>query len=262
MTARFSLFRHFSIFIITLAVLSGCSGTPGIDTSKPIDPQEIIQRVQSRNNEVKALRGYGKLSVESPAFSGGGSIQVLILKPDSLQLEINGPFGVTVARGLVTGESFQFYDGMNNTVSEGRTNASNLQRVLRFPITFSEILATLTGTLDFSAVPGNAAPIGVLKGNTYILTWESEGQSLEYTVDLSSFAIQRFTRRNDEGELLEEILFRDFRGKAGIDLPQIVSITRPMDDESLSIVYDRMTVNDVPVTFSFTYPKSARKISL
>lgn len=262
MRSRLSLLFSTFFFSTILAILAGCSGTPGIDTSKPIDPMEIMRRVEQRNREVLALRGYGKISIESPAFSGGGSIQVVILKPDSLQLEISGPFGVTVARGLVTDRSFQFYDGMNNTVTEGATTTENLRRVLRFPIAFSDILEILTGTLGFGAVPGDVAPTGALQGNSYILTWESEGQSLEYTVDLGTFAVQRFARRNEEGELLEEILFRDFRGKAGIDMPQIVSITRPMDDESLSIAYDRMAVNDFPVTFSFSYPKSARRISL
>jgi hypothetical protein len=254
--------RFYIVFSISVTVFAGCSGTPGIDTSKPIDPLEIMQRVEQRNRKVIALRGSGKISVDSPDFSGGGSIQVIILKPDSLQLEINGPFGVTVARGLVTEQSFQFYDGMNNTVSEGATTTDNLRRVLRFPIAYSDILEILTGTLGFGSVPGEAAPTGMLKDNTYVLTWESEGQSLEYTVDLTNFAVQRFARRNQEGELLEEILFRDFRGKSGIDVPQIVSITRPMDEESLSIVFDRMSVNEFPVTFSFSYPKSARRISL
>ncbi|MFZ1731608.1 MAG: DUF4292 domain-containing protein [Bacteroidota bacterium] len=262
MRLRLPSLRSSFLYSAILTILVGCSGTPGIDTSKPIDPNDIMQRVEQRNRKVLALRGNGKISVESPAFSGGGSIQIIILKPDSLQLEINGPFGVTVARGLVTDRSFQFYDGMNNTVSEGATTAENLRRVLRFPIEFSDIQNILTGTLGFGAVPRDVTPTGALKDNTYTLTWVSEGQSLEYTIDLGTFAVLRFARRNEEGELLEEILFRDFRGKAGIDIPQIVSITRPMDDESLSIVYDGMTVNDFPVEFSFKYPRSARRISL
>ncbi|MBE0643839.1 MAG: DUF4292 domain-containing protein [Bacteroidetes bacterium] len=262
MTQRLSSLRSVALISVLLPLLAGCAGTPAIDTTKPVDPLEVMRLVEQRNQKVIALRGYGKISVESTEFSGGGSIQVIVLKPDSLQLEITGPFGVTVARGLVTDQSFQFYDGMNNTVSEGATTAQNLRRVLRFPIAFADILEILTGTLGFGAVPGDVAPKGMLSDGAYVLTWESEGQTLEYTVDLGTLAVRRFARRNEEGELLEEILFRDFREKSGIALPQIVSITRPMDEESLSIAFDRMTVNDLPVTFSFSYPKSARRISL
>ncbi len=261
MIRRLRLLSSLLPISVLLLLLAGCAATPAIDTTRPIDPREVMRLVEQRNSEVIALRGYGKLSVESPEFSGGGSIQVLVLKPDSLQLEINGPFGVTVVRSLITGQSFQFYDGMNNTVTEGETSARNLRRVLRFPIAFTDILEILTGTLGFGAAPVDAPPTGALVENNYVLTWESEGQTLEYTIDLGTLAVQRFARKDDEGQLLEEILFRDFRSKSGIELPQIVSVTRPSDEESLSIVYDRMTINDLPVTFSFSYPRSARRIS-
>lgn len=255
------LLRTTLLYCASALLLAGCASTPAIDTTKPIDPREIMQRVEQRGREILALNGSGKISVESPEFSGGGSIQVRVLKPDSLQLEITGPFGVTVARGLVTDRDFQFYDGMNNTVAEGSTTAQNLRRVLRFPITFDDILSVLTGTLGFGAAPQDADPQGRLDGDDYILSWQSEGQSLEYAVDTRTLAVRRFTRRNDEGEILEEMLFRDFRSHAGIEVPHIVSIERPMDGEALSIVYDRLTVNDLPMVFNFSYPRSARRIT-
>jgi hypothetical protein len=254
--------RNGILLAASLLLLSACASTPAIDTSRPIDPREVMQRVEQRGSEILALRGSGKLSVESPEFSGGGSIQVRLLKPDSLQLEITGPFGVTVARGLVTDRDFQFYDGMNHTVAEGATNPQNLRRVLRFPITFDDILSVLTGSLGFGAAPQDAEPQGRLEGGDYILTWESEGETLEYTIDTATLAVRRFTRRGTDGLIREEILFRDFRKHSGIEVPHIVSFSRPTDQESLSIIYDRLTVNDLPMVFNFSYPKSARRISL
>lgn len=219
-----------------------------------------MRRVEERGREIIALDGSGKISVETPDFSGGGSIQVRLLKPDSLQLEINGPFGVTVARGLVTDRDFQFYDGMNNTVVEGETNARNLRRVLRFPISFADILAVLTGSMGFGAAPQDAEPVGRLDGSSYLLEWRSEGETLEYAVDIRTLAMLRFTRRNAEGEILEEFRFRDFRSRGSVDVPHILALSRPMDNEALTIVYDRVAINDLPVVFDFSYPRSARRI--
>jgi hypothetical protein len=247
---------------LLLLLFVGCTASTAIDTSKPIDPREVMRLVEERNAEVLALRGTGKITVESPEFSGGGSIQVLALKPDSLQLEITAAFGVTVARGLLTGESFQFYNGMNNTVAEGSSTVENLRSILRFPIAFSTILDVVTGTLGFDTAPRDVPPIGMLRDSDYILAWTSEGQALEYAVDLGTMAIRRFTRRNESGEILEEILFRDYRRHAGIALPHIISVSRPFDSENLSVVYDRIMVNDLPVRFTFSYPRSARRIVL
>ncbi|MBR9979155.1 MAG: DUF4292 domain-containing protein [Bacteroidetes bacterium] len=253
---------HILILSLLLLTLAGCAASTAIDTSKPIDPREVMRLVEERNTEVRALRGTGKISVESPEFSGGGSIQVNALKPDSLQLEITAAFGVTVARGMLTGESFQFYNGMNNTVTEGNSTVDNLRRILRFPIAFSTILDVVTGTLGFEAAPRDIPPIGILKDNDYVLAWTSEGQSHEYTVDLGTMAVRYYTRRNERGEILEEIHFRDYRRHAGIALPHIINISRPFDSENLSVVYDRMMVNDFPVRFNFSYPRSARRITL
>ena len=255
-------FPALPLLFFAIALLAGCATEPAIDTTKPVDPREVMRRVEQRGAELVALRGQGKISVESPEFSGGGSISVRLLRPDSLQLEINGPFGVTVARGMVTERDFQFYDGMNNTVAEGSSTAENLRRVLRFPITFDAVLAVLTGTLGFDAAPQDADPAGRVDGDRYLLSWESEGETLEYAVDVRTLAITRFTRKDATGLVTEEILFRDFRVHAGIVVPHILSVSRPADGESLSIVYDRITVNDLPVRFDFSYPKSARRISL
>lgn len=254
--------RALSLVSLAAVLLAACASTPAIDTTKPVDPREVMRRVEQRGAGILALRGQGKISVESPEFSGGGSISIRLLRPDSLQLEINGPFGVTVARGLVTDRDFQFYDGMNNTIAEGSSTAENLRRVLRFPITFDVILSVLTGALGFDAAPQDADPTGRIDGDRYLLAWETEGETLEYAVDIRTLAVTRFTRKDADGVIREEILFRDFRPHSGIEVPHIVSISRPADGESLTIVYDRIAVNDLPVKFDFSYPKSARRISL
>ncbi|PLX28357.1 MAG: hypothetical protein C0600_09815 [Ignavibacteria bacterium] len=248
--------------LIALVLLAACAGTPAIDTSKPIDPRNVMRLVEERNTKVIGLEGYGKISIESPAFSGGGSIAVTLLKPDSLQLEIRAAFGVTVARALVTNRDFQFYDGMKNTVATGETNAQNLRRVLRLSLAFEDILDILTGTFGFSGTPAAVSPTAALDGSSYTLTWTTEDEVQEYVIDLDYLAVQRFTRRDSEGTILEEVSFRDFRKKSGFYLPQVVGITRPGLEESLTLVYDSQTINDFPLEFTFSYPKSARKIAL
>lgn len=248
--------------LFALILLAGCAATPAIDTSKPIDHREVMRLVEERNTQVIALEGYGKISIDSPAFSGGGSIAVTLLKPDSLQLEIRAAFGVTVARALVTDRNFQFYDGMKNTVATGETNAQNLQRVLRLSLAFEDILNILTGTFGFGSAPEGITPTALLDGSSYTLTWITDDETQEYVVDLDYLAVQRYTRRDGDGTILEEVAFRDFRKKSGLYLPQVVGITRPGLEESLTLVYDSQTINDLPLEFTFSYPKSARKIEL
>ncbi len=247
--------------LLLLSLLAGCAGTPAVDTSKPIDPREVMRLVTERNQSLQSLEGYGKLSIDSPEFSNSGAIALTILKPDSLQLEITGPFGMTFARAMVTQRDFHFYNGVENTIVQGETTVQNLRRVLRLSLRFTDILDMLTGTVGFELAPENAAPESTLDGSSYTMRWSVDGGSIAYVVDLDYLAVQRFTRRDDAGDILEDITFRDFRRKSGIHLPQIVMISRPDRDESFSLVYDSQNINDLPVDFTFSYPPSARKIT-
>ena len=248
-----------AIFILSL--LAGCAATPAIDTSKPVDPAEVMRLVTERNARLRSLEGYGKLSIDTPEFANSGAIAVTILKPDSLQLDVSGPFGMTAVRALVTREGFEFYNGLDNTVASGATNARNLRRVLRLSLRFKDIVNILTGTMDFALAPPDAAPATKLDGSSDTMRWDIDDGSVEYTVDLDYLAVQRFVRRGDGGVIREEVVFRDFRRKSDLYLPQVLSISRPEASESFSLVYDSQSINDLPVEFTFSYPASARRIS-
>lgn len=250
-----------SLILAISLLFAGCASTPAIDTSKPIEYSRVMELVEQRNSALLSLEGYGKISIDSPEISNSGSVALTVLKPDSLQLEISGPFGVTLARVMVTCNDFVFYNGWENTVAEGETTIHNLRKFLRLALSFSDILDIMTGTLGFGLVPRNDAPATALDGSAYTLRWKIDGETQEYVVDLDYLAVQRYTRRDADGRILEEIIFRDFRKKSDLYLPQVVSINRPSTDESFSLVYSSQTINDLPVEFTFSYPKSARKIS-
>lgn len=247
--------------LVLLSFLAGCAGTPAIDTSKPVDYREVMRLVTERNRALQSLEGYGKLSIDTPEFANSGAIALTILKPDSMQLEITGPFGMTFARAMVTQRDFHFYNGVENTLMAGETTVQNLRRVLRLSLRFADFLDILTGTVDFALAPAGIAPSATLDGSSYTMRWPLGDGSIAYVVDLDYLAVQRFTRRDATGDILEDITFRDFRKKSGMHLPQIVMISRPDREESFSLVYDSQSINDLPVEFTFSYPPSARKIT-
>ncbi len=241
-----------------LVLLAGCSGTPGIDMSGPIDAREVMRLVTERNAAIIAIEGYGSISIDSPEMSNSASISMKMLKPDSLQLDITGPFGVTVARSLVSSKGFIFYNGLENTVAEGPTTAANLRRFLRVTLEFSDILDILSGAIDLPAT--EVVSDSRRENDLYILTWSDKDGSREYSVDLNYLAIRRYIRRNLDGDIMEEVNYKDYRKRGDVYLAQIVSISRPPQEESLSLVFQNQIVNDYPVVFTFSSPKSARRV--
>ena len=261
MTSRSLMFRALCALSPAILLLS-CSSTRGIDTSKPIDPNEVIERVEARNARIQALRGYGTISVDTREIANSGGITVKLLKPDSLLLEISGPFGVGVAKAFITDKDFIFYNGADNTVVQGATTSANLRRALHIAIDFQEILAIVSGSFGFAEHPPSATRTTALDGKTYRITYTGPDDSMEYEIDLTYEAMRRFVHRAKNGDVLEEIQFRDFRKRSDLYLPAVVTLSRPSRDESITLVYDRQFLNDLPMDFAFHVPQTAMKIRL
>jgi outer membrane biogenesis lipoprotein LolB len=255
----YHVFPSTTLAVSLLFVLAACSSTPGINSSGPIETRDVLRLVSERNSAITAVEGYGTISIDSPEMSNSASISVKMLRPDSLQLDINGPFGVTVVRSLVTRNSFIFYDGFNNTVAEGPTTSDNLRKVLRVGLEFEDILDIVSGAIR---LPDESLglPEGFRDNDNYMLTWKGDTGSREYTVDLRYRAVRRYIRRDKTGDIMEEVNYKDFRKRGQHHLPQVMSISRPASEESLSLVFQNQTVNDFPVQFSFSAPRSAKRV--
>lgn len=253
--------RHaFALLLLPVVFgVVGCSGSSSLGEGATFD--DVRRRVEARNAQVRALTGDGRISIDTPEIGNSGSVGVRLSKPDSLLIDITGPFGVGLAKGLVTSRAFTFYNQWDNMVFEGETTLENMRRVLRFPIEFADVLDVLSGTVGFRAAPA-VTPVVTVDGGTWTAVYSASSESIEYVVETGYEAVTRVTRRNAQGEMLEQIQFKDFRRRSGMYLPSVVSIVRPLSEESLTLVYERTTLNNLPVDFTFKVPRSATRVSL
>ncbi|MAT39412.1 MAG: hypothetical protein CL946_07385 [Ectothiorhodospiraceae bacterium] len=242
-------------------IIAGCSSSGPVIGEKD-SVEQIIQKVNARTGIVKTHKGYGQISMDSPEFSGQGSIDLRIAKPDSAYLKIGGPFGMSIALGLITSEQLKIYDGFNNVLREGETTERNLHRVFGMSVQFDEILDVLTGTAGIEPLEGSGAPTRTMAGSAYGLVYSNDFGSREYHIDPDYGAITRIIERDKAGAIVYDISYRDFRKVEGEYLPYIIKVMRPQQDESLSIKYDRQFINERPIDFAFSVPESARKIEL
>lgn len=246
--------------LLCSVLLFACSGSGGLDRSRPLDAATVMAAVEARNAKVRVLENEGTISVDTPELSNSGSILLRILKPDSMLLNITGPFGVSVAKGLITSKEFTFYNSLENTVATGATSARNLKNIIRIPIEFRDILNIASGTMGFERRPNAVVPSAVQSDNLYLLTYTGDEETVSYEIDLDHSAVKRYLRKRNSGEILEDVSFKDFRKKADLYLPTVINIERPSFNESVALTYDRMSLNDPPLDFSIRIPKSATKI--
>jgi hypothetical protein len=250
--------RVISASLASILLCIACSSSGLLDTSIPLTPDVILEHMKARHAKVSTFYGEGKMSIDTPGFSTIGTVEVKILKPDSLMIEVFSYLGMHVGKGLITKSDFTFLNLREFSVSQGSTNAGNLENILHFPIEFRDIIECLSGTLN---VHDNGTTLsGVRTGNTYSISSRNEQFSAEYTIDLSYEAVTQYIRRDRENNIIEEFMFKDFRKKSGIYIPHMLKILHPKADENFVLVYDNIRLNDRELDFNLKIPEKAVRI--
>lgn len=243
-------------------LLAGCSPTKMEYIAVSMNADEIMRALDRRNRDVRSLVGIGQVSVDTPELSNLGTLSVSVLKPDSLLVEITGPFGVGVAKGLVTRAQFQFYNGIDNRFYTGTTNARNLRAILRMSIEFDDVIELLTGCIRFTHHDTTARGTATWNGSECTLRFATEFETVDYVIDADYDCVTRYTKKNTDGEILEEVKFKDFKARGEFSIPRVVSIERPPFQQSMTVLYETMKINDMPIDFTFKVPANVTHILL
>ncbi len=247
---------------IMLVIVAGCSSSRDAVIKHGMTTEQIIRAIEKRNTEIFSLRGRGEISIDTPELSNSGNISVTLLKPDSLLIEITGPFNVGIAKGLVTTKDFKFYNGIENKLFLGSTSAKNIKSIMRLSIEFPDIINLFTGSMSFSHHPSDVAPQGTWKGSEYSIVYKGKDETVEYVIDTDYESIIRYSRKDMSGETLEEVRFKGFKRKSDYYLPEVISLSRPPLEQSFTLVYESQMINERPLDFTLKVPAGAVKVQM
>jgi len=250
-------------FIAAIILFSGCSSSPAVRSEAiGISFNDVVAHADQQNARLRSLRGEGNLQIESPDFSQSVSFEVVLLRPDSLQLIFNGPFGITVAQALVTRETFQLYNSLQNRLYIGVTSPENLAKTVRIGLSFDDILSLFTGgtvlssdrTAPYTAEPDGADAVFLFDGGQY---------QRRYVVDPSTKDIRKFQLLNARGAPVGEQWFSSFETIDGITYPRKIMVTQHEERRRLTLYYQSVEWNTAdPSSFSFSVPVNAERIEL
>ncbi len=257
--------QPFSLLLLGTLLLSGagCSTAPAVRVgSMTVSFDEVVAQADRREETLRSLRGEGNIQIESPSFSQSAAFTVTLLRPDSLELEIKGPFGITVAQALVTREEFQLYNILQNRLYTGRTSPENLEKALRVPLTFDDILSLFTGgtvlRADRQAVYTTSAD-----GPDAVFLFPDGGQRRRYVVDPATKDIRKVQLLSDAGAPIGEQSFSSFETDGNVTYPRRISLTQHKDRRRVTLFYESVNWNVVsPSSFTFSVPRNAERVEL
>jgi outer membrane lipoprotein-sorting protein len=241
-------------------LLAGCASVSRPDLAgKTVNPETVHRIVQNNCGKVQSMTGSGTISVETPEIAQSGSFELFLRKPDSVLVNIEGPFGISVGSALVTRREFMFYNSLQNQLITGPVTSANLNRIFRVKLTFDELLALFTGGTFLVSDEGSPETTTV-EENQHVLTYKDADGSRRYWLDPESLLITRVQHLDQKGKLTSEERYEKFRSVGDAVLPRLIRVTQHASQRMVGVNFSSLTINTGGSPLVVDIPKNAERI--
>ena len=246
------------LFAVLLA--AGCRTTSTLDLARsPVSAARVQEIVRMHHAFIHSLKGEGRISVETPDISQTGSFELALQKPDTLLINIEGPFGIRVGSALITRTGFLFYSSLQNKLVTGQSSRENLNRILHVQLSFDDMLDLVSGgafVTDDIRTPDTTA----VDDDQYVFIYSSGTTSRRYWIDPATYAIRKIQFLDRGGSVTLEQAFSSFGQANGSTLPFSIRVTQPKSKNRVSLKYSDLVVNADSMPAIPTIPPNAEHI--
>ncbi len=249
----------FALFI-SIFISIGCRTSSPLNLcNRSISYSEVQEMTQKHHAHIHSMSGQGRISVETPEIAQSGSFILTLRKPDSVLINLQGPFGIKVGSALVTRTEFLFYNSLENKLITGLSNAENLNRILHVQLSFDDLLNLFAGG-TFLESDLHAPDEIHIENDQYVLVFTSPETNRRYWIDPATLYIQKVQVLDQSGKLTLEQTFSDFEDINGFAMPYTIRVIQPKARQRLTFTYSEIQVNTKKLSFTFTIPPNAERI--
>ncbi|MGE5496999.1 MAG: DUF4292 domain-containing protein, partial [Syntrophothermus sp.] len=204
----------------------------------------------------------GSLYINSPELNTTASFKVTLQKPDSVYLEVYGPFGIDVAQAVVTGSNYIFYDAIHNTAYKGKSSSDVLKKIFKVNLSFSDLMDAFTGAVNLTPKLSQQPSNYEIVYNKYILTFDDSLSQYKsrYSIDIRDLVITDYQLVDPAGKPVLESIFSKFSMLQGISIPYTTKVDLKDAGQSLKIEYRKIDLNKNSVKISLDIPEDAEVI--
>ncbi len=246
--------------LFVLATLAqSCATHVSTFRNTSISSDQVHAIVRANQSRMQTAKGEGTISVETPTMAQSGSFALTLRKPDSLLVNLRGPFGIKIGSALLTRKDFWFYNSLQNRVFTGETNPRNLSRVLRVNLSFDDLLNLFTGGVFQQTDFGTPDQTDV-EDEQFTFLYKNKDGTHKYYIDPQTHLITKIQNLDDQGKLLFEQRFVNFQTIDSTLIPFNIRILQSKERRMVSVVYSDLEVNKQDLEFTFIYPHNAEQV--
>ncbi|MDP4174577.1 MAG: DUF4292 domain-containing protein [Bacteroidota bacterium] len=249
----YSIVTLFPLFYV------GCVPSKPSEETEIVPSDRLVKKLEANRRKVKNFEGVGSLNIHTPELTTNASFKVVLQKPDSVYLEVYGPFGIDLAQALVTDNTFTFYDEMHNKVYKGKSNSDILKKIFKVDLSFSDLMDAFTGAVNLTPKLTKQPDNYEIVYDKYVLTFIDpvNSQKNKYTIDIRDLVITDYQVLSSEDKMIFESVYSKFKLQDGISIPYTTNISIKNLDQNLKIDYRKIDLNKKNVSISLNIPDDA-----
>lgn len=242
----------------TALIVAGCSGSEEIRSATSTEfpghsAQQIHQQITLSPDTLAAFSAQARLSVDAPQRNGQFNATIRQRRNDSLYMSISPGLGVEAARLLVTPDSFFVYDRINKQLAFGALHEA--QANLPVLLTTQDIFVNMLGLL----APDPSVSWQVEADDEFYYLHDPSYQRT-FKVDPSVWRVVQYEERQDDGTVIEERTFADFETVEGVMIPRRITLRRPQDEATASLLYRSVDLNPGSLSFDLEVGSDVSRI--
>lgn len=253
---------HKIALLLALLMMFGCSLlTP---TFKPdltkTSYHKLLENHSAWQNAIKSLKSSLRITLDSPQYSGNFDASLLVNEPDSMLLEVTGPFGMRLGKVFVSKNRFIFYNQIMNQFYKGFKEDFMGRNFLQFPVEIGQLKEVITARDPFEVLEKKILEI---RDNQYYLEAKNGAYNYNIWFDPQHFLITRIEYLKDD-QLTFYKEYKNYQKVNGIYFPHHVNFVRPGVKEGLSIFFMELSINgsNNPDAYKIEIADSATQIDL
>jgi hypothetical protein len=248
-----------SAHVLPLALLlASCAPTREslmLDT-RQVPADRVIQAVRNGETPDALFSGAGSVSFESPDMNGSVFFSVVMRRPDSLLVRLEGPFGLDVGHLFADRNHFVLYNAMENWYMDEPTSSAGMRSALPIDLPFDQMIDAFAGTFH---LPATGTPVSYsVDDDKFLLRYRQGTDTASYWVDPLLRVVTRYQIVRGDSTVVDATADR-FTEEGGRVVPRSITMTLPASSRSVSVFYSSIDPNPSTVSFARTVPARARR---
>jgi outer membrane lipoprotein-sorting protein len=245
--------------LLPIVTFYSCTASRSSLNESDYSISEIIYSINKNSEKLNTLKGEGVISIDSPEMSSSGSFTLSIVKPDSLYIKLEGPFGVSIAAIMLERNRFVYYNIQENRVITAPSTATNIKAVMRLKLDFDDFINGFSGSYNF--IDTNSQNFSLARNeDNLVLTQKTSEETKKYFLDPEKRYIRQYNVYDKEGKEKMVVEYSNFSEENGYYFPNKIKISRTASSEYVFLDYSSKELNKGYLGYKIKYPKSAKVI--